>query len=86
MLYLKLKQSKNKKVADYLRRLTPGGEFEYAPKAIAEFWGPVKPRVVDPFVETKDGLKRVSSIIISLEYAFKEFTTNCRDMGVIQRI
>ncbi len=85
-LMAKLVKSKNSNVKKYLKRLNSGLEFEYADKSAAEFWGPLKPRFVDPFVKTNGGLKRVSSQVVSLGYAFKEFSQNYSSKGVVQKI
>lgn len=86
ILLEKLKASKSNLVNNYLNRLRPGLEFEYADKDVAEFWGPSKPRFVDPLVKTNGRLKRVSSQLVSLKYAFKEFSEKYSSLGVVQKI
>ena len=84
VLLMKLKESKNSKVKDLLNRLKPGKEFEYALETDAEFFGPNKPRFVDPLVKTDKGLERLSNLVPSLGNFFKEFTTKYRNLGVRQ--
>jgi len=82
VLFSKLKNSKIKKVSQFLDRLRPGMEFKYSPKKKAEFYGPSKPRIVNPFVITKNGLKRISELVPSLSYAFEEFSKRYKNIGV----
>lgn len=84
ILLEKLRRSQNKKVIDLLSRLEPGKEFEYANEANAEFFGPNKPRFVDPLVKTDQGIERISKLVPSLDYFFKEFATKYKNLGVRQ--
>lgn len=80
----KLKDSNDHEILMLLDRLKSGGEFEYADKADAEFYGPNKPRVINPLVKTDDGLKRVTELVPSLGYFFAEFTQRYQEIGVVQ--
>ncbi len=82
----KLKNINDKEINKYLDRLKPGKEFIYAKKEEAEFFGPNKPRYVDPLVKVDGELKRVSTLVSSLEYFFKEFSQNYKYLGVVQII
>jgi len=84
MLLNKLKSVNNKKINKLLNRLQPGKEFIYAEEHKAEFYGPNKPRYVDPLVKTENGLQRISKLVPSLDYFFKEFSRNYKNLGVIQ--
>lgn len=84
VLLEKLKRSKNNKILELLDRLQPGKEFEYADEASSEFFGPNKPRFVDPLVKTDNGLKRISELVPSLDYFFKEFVAKNKYLGVRQ--
>lgn len=74
----------NSEINNYLNRLKPGKEFIYVSKEEAEFFGPNKPRYVDPLVKVEGKLKRVSTLVPSLEYFFKEFAQNYKYLGVKQ--
>jgi len=85
ILLSKLKKIKNYKIRNYLKRLKPGKEFEYAGKEKAEFFGPNKPRFVDPLVLTNKGIKRISELVPNIDNFFKEFMFNYKYLGVIQK-
>jgi len=80
----KLKSSKNKKIVKLLSRLQPGKEFEFADEENAEFFGPNKPRFVDPLVKTDKGIERISKLVPSLDNFFKEFVKKYKYLGVRQ--
>ncbi len=80
----KLKASNNERVNSFLKRLKPGEEFIYVPKGEAEFYGPNKLRFVDPLVKKDGELKRVSEIVPSLGYYFKELKDRYSMIGVKQ--
>ena len=84
-LLRKLKNIDNKEINKLLNRLKPGKEFVYAKKQEAEFYGPNKPRYVDPLVKTRDGLQRISKLVPGLGYFFEEFAKNYKNLGVIQQ-
>lgn len=84
-LLKKLKKANIKTINKYLKRLTPGREFVYADRQHAEFFGPNKPRFVDPFVETRNGLRHLSEIVPNLKYFFEEFSLRYRYLGVKQK-
>jgi len=83
-LYNKLKKTGDIKINELLSRLEPGKEFIYVEKQEAEFYGQNKPRFVNPLVETKEGIKRVTELVPSLEYFFKEFSEKYKYIGVKQ--
>ncbi len=80
----KLKSANNSDINKLLSRLEPGNEFVYAEEHEAEFYGPDKPRYVNPLVKTEKGLQRISELVPSLGYFFKEFTKNYKYLGVKQ--
>jgi HD superfamily phosphohydrolase len=84
ILMAKLKSSSNIKVQRLLDRLTPGKEFIYEEESKAEFFGPNKPRFVDPLVEKDGKLVRVSELVPSLKYFFEQFGKNYKNIGVCQ--
>ena len=61
-----LKQTKDPQIITLLNRLTPDLTFQYTTKAQAEFYGPNKPRFVDPWVEQDDKLVKLSAITQAL--------------------
>ena len=80
----KLRKLKNKKIQGYLNRLKPGKEFVYASKLDAEFYGPNKPRSVDPWV-LKDGeLVKTSDLVAGLKYYMEQFKEQYKNIGVKQ--
>lgn len=80
----KLKKSGNKEIGVYLDRLKPGREFIYAVKSDAEFYGPNKPRYVDPLVKVGKKLKRISELIPGVAYYFEEYSKTHKYLGVKQ--
>ncbi|MFA6184983.1 MAG: HD domain-containing protein [Candidatus Shapirobacteria bacterium] len=83
-LLVKLKSSKNIKIKQLLDRLSPGKEFVYEDECNAEFFGPNKPRFVDPLVENDGKLTRVSELVPSLKFFFEEFVGKYKNLGVRQ--
>jgi len=81
----KLKDAKNDAINQLLKRLQPGTEFVYAPKALAEFYGPNKPRFVDPWIMKDNQLIHLSDIIPGLTYYFQEFKAAHTYVGVKQK-
>lgn len=80
----KMKTSKNEKILGLLDRLYSGKQFSYAAKETAEFFGPNKPRYIDPFVKTEEGLKRISKLVPGMHDYFQEYIRNYKYLGVIQ--
>lgn len=78
----KLHQTNDERIHSLLDRLSPGNEFVYADKDTAEFFGPNKPRTVDPFVQTDTGLERISELVPSLGYFYQEFEEKYHHIGV----
>lgn len=78
----KLRSIKDPNISKLLNRLSPGNEFEYAPKEAAEYYGPNKPRCVDPLVLKSGKLLRVSTILPNLKYYISEFKMNYKYLGV----
>lgn len=78
----KLKSSKNYDITKLLNKLSPGHEFIYTSKKDAEFYGPNKPRYIDPLVKSKNKLVRLSDLVPNLKYFFSEFSTNYKYLGV----
>lgn len=81
----KLRDAHDSEIDILLDRLKPGTEFIYAPKEKAEFYGPNKPRFVDPWVKQEGKLVHVSELIPGLSYYFEEFTKRYTTIGVRQR-
>jgi hypothetical protein len=82
----KLKKTKNIKINKLLDRLKKGKEFVYASQNEAEFFGPNKPRSVDPLIKIKNKLVRLSTQVPSLGYYFEEFKENYKKLGVKQLV
>lgn len=80
----KLKKSKDKKIKEILKHLKPGLEFVYADEKSADFYGPNKPRFVNPWVMQKGELHRLDTLVPSLSYYFEEFASKYKNIGVIQ--
>ncbi len=80
----KLRAAHNSRIDTLLDRLQPGREFAYAGKANAEFFGPNKPRFVDPLVEKGGELTRLSSLVPGLKGYFEEFKDRYHYLGVVQ--
>ncbi|WKZ26105.1 MAG: HD domain-containing protein [bacterium] len=83
-LMKKLKTSKNIKIVNLLKRLKVGKEFRYSEKNKAEFYGPNKPRCVDPLILINDKLKRLSNVVPNIGTYFEEFKTSYKYLGVTQ--
>lgn len=81
-LLAKLKTSKDKQIKAWLKRLAPGNEFVYADKSEAEFFGPNKPRSVDPLVKVDGKLKRLSDLVPGLNSYFQDYQKNYKHLGV----
>lgn len=77
-----LKKSNDKFIKECLVKLTPKKHFIYASKSEATFWGPNKPRAVDPLVEIKGGLVRISEIYPELTRIIEDFKNTYRFIGV----
>lgn len=86
ILLSKLKNSNNKDILCLLDRLSPNKNFVYDDKESAEFFGPNKPRCVDPLVEIDGKLERVSNLVYSLKNAFEEFSNRYKQIGVSQLV
>lgn len=67
-----------------LARLQPGREFIYTSEREAEFYGRNKPRFVDPLVEWKGRLRRVSELVPSVKDYFDDFKSRFTMIGVRQ--
>ncbi len=80
----KLTSFGNQEIDTLLGHLHSGKQFHYASKNEAEFYGPNKPRFIDPFVKVSDELKRVSDVVPGMNEYFQEFVTNHTTLGVSQ--
>lgn len=80
----KLRSAKNPAIDALLDRLQPGKDFRYASEAEAEFFGPNKPRYVDPLVEKDGQLKRLSDLVPGMRHYFEEYASNYKYLGVVQ--
>lgn len=85
VLMEKLRGTHDPEILAYLDRLVPGRVFEYADKEHAEFYGPNKPRFVDPMIEADGDLVRLSSKVSNLSYYFEQFAKEYKYLGVIQQ-
>lgn len=77
-----LVKSKDKMIIKCLSELTPRKQFIYSPKSKARFWGPNKPRVVDPFVKIGKNLVRVSELYPSFIRISEDFKKDNLFIGV----
>jgi len=77
-----LQKSKDKVIQKHLAELTPKKKFDYAIKSEARFWGPNKPRLVDPFVDYNGKLVRISEIYTELKKIFADFKATYSFVGV----
>jgi len=84
VLMEKLRGTRDPEILAYLDRLVPSRVFEYAEKDEAEFYGPNKPRFVDPMIKEGDTLVRLSSKVSNLAYYFEEFAKKYKYLGVNQ--
>lgn len=80
----KLRTQHDPEINALLNRLKPGRNFSYATEAEAEFFGPSKPRFVDPLVESGGKLKRLSDLVPGMSQYFSEYIDNYKYLGVIQ--
>ncbi len=79
-----LESLENKRIKTLLQRLQSGKQFHYTPKESAEFYGPNKPRFIDPLIKTDGGFKRVSEMIPGMREYFDEFVLLHTNLGVLQ--
>lgn len=85
VLLNKLREIEDEGIQNLLKKLTPSTAFEYTEIDKADFVEKNKPRFVDPFVKLENGkLERVSNLVPSLKYAFKEFKDRYGEIGVVQ--
>lgn len=80
----KLKSLDDATITRLLERLHSGKQFHYASQESAEFYGPNKPRYIDPLVKMESGFQRVSELIPGMTDYFKEFIQNYKYLGVSQ--
>lgn len=81
-LFTKLKGIDDKQIKKSVERLNPSTRFIYTETNQAEFSGPNKPRVVDPFVETPSGLVRISKIVPRLKEFFDHYRRTYKILSV----
>jgi uncharacterized protein len=79
-----LQSSEDGEVKKYINRLNPKTSFIYMDEG-AEFTGPNKPRVVDPWVEQSGELVRTSTLIPGLTEVFERFKKTHKVLGVSER-
>lgn len=84
VLMQKLIDTNDKEIIHLLKRLQPGKEFHYADEKTAEFFGPNKPRFVDPWVMHDGKLVQVSDLIPGMKEYFAEYTKTHKVLGVRQ--
>jgi uncharacterized protein len=73
---------KDNQIRTCIDKLNPQTKFIYCDKESADFYGPNKPRVVDPYVFKNGELQRVSEINLSLVEYFEEFKNRYKNIGV----
>jgi uncharacterized protein len=78
----KLQKSSNLQIKKLLDRLKPGVEFSFTSKEDAEFYGPLKPRFVNPRVMVDGEFKQVFDLIPGMQEYFEEFAKQHRYIGV----
>lgn len=77
-----LKGSSDEKIVQLLAKLNTNTRFLYCGEEEADFAGQNKPRVVDPFVETEAGLKRISEIVPRLKFMMDDYKKNNKFLSV----
>ncbi len=77
-----LKEIKDKEIETLLSRLNPQTRFVYADKSEAEFFGPNKPRAVDPLVKVEDKMMRISNLVPDLKVYFEHYKKSHKNLGV----
>lgn len=80
----KLRNSKDPKILEFLNKLKPGKEFVYAKKSDADFYGPNKPRAVDPLVKVGSKYIRITKLVPSIGLMFSDFLKDYKYIGVKQ--
>jgi hypothetical protein len=80
-----LKAAGNEQIDSLLKRLVPGRDFIYSAKSDAEFYGPNKPRAVDPLVKTAKGLQRLSELLPNYADFKQQFLSDYKYLGVNQK-
>ncbi len=81
-VFAKLRKIEDPLVRKSVSRLRPTTKFEYAPESEADFSGPNKPRVVDPWVKTAGGKKRVSQMVPRLKEFFEHYRKTHKTLAV----
>lgn len=81
-LFKELEKIDDKQVKKYVNRLKPSTRFVYVEESKAEFVGPNKPRVIDPLVETPEGLVRISRIVPRLKELFDHYNKTYKVLSV----
>lgn len=79
-----LRGTEDHEILSLLNRLEIGREFCYASESQAEFFGPNKPRYIDPWVEQNNKLIHLSDLVPGLRDYFCEFTSRYTNLGVRQ--
>jgi len=82
ILLNKLKAIDDIEINKCISRLVPGHEFEYGDVESSEFSGPVKIRTINPLVRVGKELKRITSLVPSLEYYLKEYAQKYKYVGM----
>lgn len=81
-VFTTLQKSNDKLIKKYVAELSPRKHFVYASKPEARFWGPNKPRIVDPLVDVGGKLIRISQIYSDLNRIFEDFRNSYSFIGV----
>ncbi len=84
-VYAKLEAAEDKSITHYIHRLTPETHFELASKETAEFYGPNKPRFIDPRVRQGEDYVPVSQLVHGLRERIERFRESSRFTGVRQQ-
>ncbi len=77
-----LQKIDDKTVKKYVDKLTPQTRFIYAERKKAEFVGPNKPRIVDPWIKESGKLVRISFLVPRLTELFEHYKKTYKFLGV----
>lgn len=85
ILMKKMKKTHDTDILSLLTRLQPGKYFRYASKDTAEFYGPNKPRFVDPWIKNANKLQLLSDLKPEFKEYFTVFVRTHTYLGVTQQ-
>lgn len=79
-----LRNINDSEIKSGLKRLSPSTRFIYSETSVADYTGPNKPRIVDPWVFEKGSIKRVSELIPRLKELFDHYKKTYKILSVAQ--